>query len=198
MYGILICDFKIIENVTIVTGSGENQIHEFLEQNPIENLNLHFTVQEQPLGQANALETARDFVQGKFLVLNANDIFGPAMLPELVKKGMEEKLDVALVGREVNNPSKFGVMAFDKEGQLTGVVEKPKHELAPSNIAVIGLYFFSEKIWDALDNTPQNQTDDQLERAYSDLIAQGGGGFISYDGPFGSYKFPWDLLKLMI
>ena len=111
-------------------------------------------------------------------------------------KGINEGLDVALVGREVDEPSKFGVMAFDEHGRLTGVVEKPKPELVPSHTAVIGLYFFSEKFWEALDSTPRTQTDNQLERAYSKLIAAGTGGYKSYNGTFESYKVPWDLLKI--
>ena len=187
-------DSEMIDKVTVVVGPGENQIREFLEEFPIDGLELQFTIQEQPLGQANAVESTRDFVRGKFLVLNANDIFDPSLLTDLAKKGVEENLDVALVGREVDNPSKFGVMAFDQNGKLTGVVEKPK--IPPSKIAVIGLYFFSEKFWQVLDDTPRGETDDQFERAYSKLIENGGGGHISYSGPFESYKFPWDLLKI--
>ena len=189
-------DSKMIETVTVVVGPGENQIREFLMHNPIADLELNFVVQEKPLGQANALEMAREFLRGKFLVLNANDVFDPTLLTNLAKKGLEDDLDVALVGREVEDPSKFGVMVFDKDEKIIGVVEKPEVNSAPSKIAVVGLYFFSENFWDALDNTPQGQTDDQLERAYSKLLAKGTGGYISYNGAFESYKFPWDLLKV--
>lgn len=186
----------MVDRVVVVVGPGDQQIQEFLTQNPPPGMELHFTVQEKPLGQANALQTARGLVSGAFLALNANDIYDPALLTELARKGTHENLDVCLVGREVDEPSKFGVMSFDAQGRLTGVVEKPRPEAAPSKIAVLGLYFFSAKIWEALDATPLGQTDDQLERAYTSLIEQGGGGHIAYDGPFASYKFPWDLLTI--
>ncbi|MBN2148796.1 MAG: NTP transferase domain-containing protein [Anaerolineales bacterium] len=186
----------MVEKAVVVVGPGESQIEEYLTQNPLQGLEISFTVQEKPLGQANALETARNMVEGSFLVLNANDIYDPALLTELAQKGIGEALDVSLVGRAVDEPSKFGVMAFDGNGRLSGVVEKPRPEDAPSKIAVIGLYFFSENFWKALDATPAGQTDDQLERAYSKLIEAGGGGYIAYDGPFASYKYPWDLLAI--
>lgn len=190
-------DSGIINNVAVVIGPGDNQIRDFLEKYPIEGLEIHFTVQEQPLGQANALETTRDYIQDKFLVLNANDVFDPALLIDLATKGIENDLDVALVGREVEDASKFGIMNINKmNGRLVGVVEKPKPGSEPSNIAVVGLYFLSKNFWKALDNTPQGQTDDQFERAYSVLIANGSGGYIAYNGDFESYKFPWDLLKI--
>ncbi len=185
----------MVERVVVVVGPEDQQIHEFLAQNPPAGLELHFTVQEQPLGQANALETARGLLSGAFLALNANDIYDPALLTELARKGSQENLDVCLVGRAVDEPSKFGVMSFDKQGCLTGVVEKPQKD-PPSKIAVIGLYYFSANFWAALDATPRGNTDDQLERAYTRLIEQGGGGHIDYDGPFASYKFPWDLLTI--
>lgn len=186
----------IVERVVVVVGPGDSQIQEYLTQQPLPGLEIHFAVQQRPLGQANALQSARHLVKGSFLVLNANDIYDPALLTELARQGLKQNLDVSLVGRVVDEPSKFGVMAFNREGHLIGVVEKPRPEEAPSNMAVIGLYYFSENFWQALEHTPLTQTDDQLERAYTRLIQQGGGGYITYDGPFASYKFPWDLLAI--
>jgi UDP-N-acetylglucosamine diphosphorylase / glucose-1-phosphate thymidylyltransferase / UDP-N-acetylgalactosamine diphosphorylase / glucosamine-1-phosphate N-acetyltransferase / galactosamine-1-phosphate N-acetyltransferase len=186
----------LIEDVTVIIGPGDSAIRDYLEQGELTGLNLHFAVQEQPLGQANALLQARPTAPGPFLVLNANDIFDPALLVELAQLGMEKSLDVGLVGRVVDEPSKFGVMAFDTQGRLTGVVEKPRPEAAPSNVAVVGLYYFSAQIWAALDATPLAATDDQLERAYQKLISNGNGDYLKYDGPFATYKYPWDLLAI--
>ena len=185
-----------IDDVVLVIGPGDSLIQAHLGTGDALGMRLRYVVQEQPLGQANALLTARELVRGNFLVLNANDVFDPALIADLSCLGNGSSLDVGLVGRPVDNPNKFGVMAFDVGGRLAGVVEKPPAGQEPSNTAVVGLYYFSPNIWAALDDTPLAESDDQLERAYGKLISEGGGGYVRYDGPFASYKYPWDLLAI--
>lgn len=184
------------DEVIIVIAPGENPIREYVESKSEWPFSLKFAMQERPLGQANALLQARPAVRGDFLVLNANDIYDPTLLKDLSALGEKQSLHVGLVGREVPNPNDYGVMAFDALGRLSGVIEKPPPGKEPSNIAVLGLYYFSPDIWKALDSTPRGGTDDQLERAYQKFIEAGGGGYIKYDSYFASYKFPWHLLTI--
>jgi bifunctional UDP-N-acetylglucosamine pyrophosphorylase/glucosamine-1-phosphate N-acetyltransferase len=185
-----------IEEVIVVISPGESPIQDYLTAHNPWGFSLKFAIQEQPLGQANALLSARHLVKDNMVVMNANDIYAPSLLKELVALGEQQRLDVGLVGRRVPDPNRFGVMAFDPRGKLIGVVEKPPEGKEPSNIAVVGLYYFSPSIWKALDATPLGDTDDQLERAYQKCITDGRGDYIEYDDFFESYKFPWDLLKI--
>jgi bifunctional UDP-N-acetylglucosamine pyrophosphorylase/glucosamine-1-phosphate N-acetyltransferase len=185
-----------IEELVVVIGPGENAIQEYLGDGSQIGFKLKFAVQQKPLGQANALLAARDYITQDILVLNANDIYDAKLLSELTQLGQSQSLDVALVGRVVDEPNKFGVMKLNSDGKLIGVVEKPPKGEEPSNIAVLGLYYFSTAIWRAIDNTPMGETDDQFERAYQKLIKPSGNDFISYEGPFESYKYPWDLFAL--
>ena len=185
-----------IRELVIVTSPGENSIRNYLGNGERFGFDLKYAIQEKPLGQANALLSARDFVSEDMLVLNANDIYDHRLLSELVQLGQGEALDVALVGREVTEPNKFGVMKLNSVRKVVGVVEKPEKGEEPSNIAVVGLYYFSPKIWDGLDSTPIGKTDDQFERAYQKLICPTGNDFISYNGPFETYKYSWDLFAI--
>lgn len=185
-----------IEELVIVTGPGENAIQDYLGDGKDIGLKLKYAVQEKPLGQANALLSARKYVTEDMLVLNANDIYDADLLSKLVRLGQGNSLDIALVGREVDEPNKFGVMNLNSDGKLIGVIEKPSKGQEPSNVAVIGLYYLSSKIWNVLDNTPIGETDDQYERAYQKLIRPSGNDFLSYDGSFVSYKYPWDLFSI--
>lgn len=185
-----------IKELVVVTGPGENAIQDYLGDGSEVGFNLKFAIQEKPLGQANAVLAARDYIREDILVLNANDIYDSSLLSELTQLGQTHSLDVGLVGREVDEPNKFGVMNLNSDGKLIGVVEKPPKGQEPSRIAVIGLYYFSTKIWDAIDNTPLGETDDQFERAYQKLIKPSGNDFVAYKGPFESYKYPWDLFAI--
>jgi len=185
-----------IEELVVVVGPGENAIQDYLGDGREIGLKLKFVIQENPLGQANALLAARDHIREDIVVLNASDIYDASLLSELTQLGQRNSLDVALVGRVVDEPNKFGVMQLNADGKLIGVVEKPPKGQEPSNIAVIGLYYFSTGIWKAIDSTPIGETDDQFERAYQKLIKPSGNDFISYEGPFESYKYPWDLFAI--
>ncbi|MCC6499687.1 MAG: NTP transferase domain-containing protein [Anaerolineales bacterium] len=185
-----------VQELVIVISPGENAIEEYLGDGSQFDLRLKYAIQEKPLGQANALLSAREHLSEDILVMNANDIYDYRLLSELAQLGQRKSLDVALAGREVVEPNKFGVMVLNSNKQLVGVIEKPQKGAEPSNIAVIGLYYFSPKVWDVLDSTPIGETDDQFERAYQKLIRPAGNDFISYNGPFETYKYPWDLFAI--
>ena len=87
-------------------------------------------------------------------------------------------------------------MRLDSSGRLLGVVEKPMPGTEPSDIAVLGMYLFSHRVFDCIKATPPGTTDDQLERAYQRLIDDGTAQYVRYDGAFEAFKYPWDLLRL--
>ena len=56
----------------------------------------------------------------------------------------------ALVGREVDDPERFGVAVFDENKQLVDIVEKPSNP--PSSFAIGGIYLYDETFWERLDS----------------------------------------------
>ena len=54
-----------------------------------------------------------------------------------------------LVGRDVEDPERFGVAEFDESGNLIGIIEKPENP--PSSFAIGGIYLFDETFWNRLD-----------------------------------------------
>ena len=192
-----------VEEAIIVIGPGESQIREYIEAKTDLPFPVRFTIQEQPLGQANAMSTARPYLQDNFLVLNANDIYDPALLTDLTAKAAAESWDVGLVGQTREDYWNYGVMRLDGQHKLVGVVEKPPRDSQiESGVIVLGIYYFSPRIWSALDETPIQEKDDQLERAYQKLITHHNSGYIQYDanehysGKFASYKYPWHLFDI--
>ena len=103
-------------------------------------LRLDYIVQPRPEGLAQAYLLARDFLAGapSAMILGDNLFFGPD-LPEHLARADARGAGATVFGYHVADPERYGVLAFDKAGQVTGIVEKPK---APaSNFAVTGLYF---------------------------------------------------------
>lgn len=185
-----------ITDLIIVTGPNQEPFKNYFGQGDDFGVEIKYTIQHEPLGQANAVLTAENMVHSHFFVLNANDIFEPQLLTEVMTRADEYKANLALVGRKVDEPWRFGVMGFDDDGKLISVVEKPPVGQEPSNVAVVGVYYFSPDIFQCIRDTPAGKTDDQYERAYQLLIDRGQGTHIEYDGLFESYKFPWNLLTI--
>lgn len=113
---------------------------------------VHFTYAEQPSpdGLAQAFTIGADFIGNDCacLVLGDNIFQGPgftALLKEAVRTAEEDK-KATVFGYWVNDPERYGVAEFDKCGNCLSIEEKPEHP--KSNYAVVGLYFYPNKVVD--------------------------------------------------
>jgi len=182
-----------IDDLIIVTGRDPREIQDYFGTGERLAVRIRYTTQEKPLGMANALQTAEHLLEDRFFMLNGNDISEPYLLTDALKKAQGTEGDMVLVGREMDKPWKFGVFKFE-DGKVTAVVEKPAMGEEPSNVVVVGVYFFSRLIFDYIARTPLSNY--QLEMAYQGLIDEGNVEFVPYDGGFESFKYPWDLLTM--
>jgi UDP-N-acetylglucosamine diphosphorylase / glucose-1-phosphate thymidylyltransferase / UDP-N-acetylgalactosamine diphosphorylase / glucosamine-1-phosphate N-acetyltransferase / galactosamine-1-phosphate N-acetyltransferase len=185
-----------ITDLIIIIGPNQEQIQRHFGDGSNFGVKIQYAFQAEPLGQANAVQQAEGLINSHFFVLNANDVFDPRLLQEVVARAQAGQANLALVGRKVSEPWRFGVMRFDATKRLVGVIEKPPAGQEPSDVAVVGVYYFSPDIFQCIRATPQGQTDDQFERAYQLLIDRGQAVHIEYEGLFESYKFPWNLLTI--
>ena len=111
---------------------------------------FEYAEQPSPDGLAQAFIIGRDFIgnDAACLVLGDN-IFHGAGFSQLLHQavGTAEKDGKATVfGYWVNDPERYGVAEFDKQGNCLSIEEKPEHP--KSNYAVVGLYFYPNKVVD--------------------------------------------------
>lgn len=122
---------------------------------------ISYTRQKQALGLGHAIYQAKDFVgRDAFAVLLADDVIDaetPA-LQQLID--VYEKYDAPVIATmqiQDETISRFGVIDADEveDGvfKIKSIVEKPKYEDAPSDMAVIGRYIFTPELFDALEKT---------------------------------------------
>lgn len=105
---------------------------------------LRYTVQPSPDGLAQAFLLGGDFLAGDAcaMILGDNIFYGNG-LRRLLKAAVvnaQERKRATIFGYYVSDPERFGVVAFDENGTVTGIEEKP--ETPRSNYAVTGLYFY--------------------------------------------------------
>ncbi|MBS4913641.1 MAG: UTP--glucose-1-phosphate uridylyltransferase GalU [Veillonella sp.] len=199
-----------IEEILIITGRNKRAIEDHfdtsveLEQllqqqgkkkqldmvRRLADVKTHFIRQKAPRGLGDAIYCAKAFVENEpFAVLLGDDVVYNPEYPCL-----KQLVDVYNVHNGVvlgtqrvpeERISSYGIisgdMIEDNLYKVNGLVEKPKKELAPSNLAVLGRYILTPEIFEALENTP---LDAGNELQLTDAIAQLNGSVyaLAYDG----------------
>ena len=113
-------------------------------------INLQYAEQPSPDGLAQAFIIGREFIGNDCacLVLGDNIFHGNGFLPLLEEavRSAEEDQKATVFGYWVSDPERYGVAEFDKDGNCLSIEEKPAHP--KSNYAVVGLYFYPNKVVD--------------------------------------------------
>lgn len=117
-------------------------------------LNLSFAEQPSPDGLAQAFIIGEKFIgnDSVCLVLGDNIFYGAGftgLLKESVRNA-EKDNKATVFGYFVNDPERYGVAEFDKDGNCLSIEEKPEHP--KSNYAVVGLYFYPNSVVEIAKN----------------------------------------------
>lgn len=168
-----------IEDIIIVTGKGKRAIEDHfdnsfeLEQNLIEKgkfellsevqkssqmADIHYIRQKEPKGLGHAIWCARKFIGNEpFAVLLGDDIVQAEKpcLKQLIEQ--YERYQASVLGVQkvpMEEVSRYGIVNGNEIGErffsVNNLVEKPKMEEAPSNLAIMGRYILNPRIFDIL------------------------------------------------
>jgi len=146
-------------------------------------MNLQYAVQPSPDGLAQAFLIGEDFIgnDATTLVLGDNIFFGYSLSSQL-QQSAASTTGATVFAYRVSDPSRYGVVAFDRKGKAVNIEEKPKQP--QSSYAVTGLYFYDNQVVDIakavkpsprgeLEITDVNQT--YLDRGELDVQIMGRG-----------------------
>ena len=139
---------------------------------------VHFEYAEQPSpdGLAQAFIIGREFIgnDSACLVLGDNIFYGNGltkMLKEAVARA-EEDNKATVFGYWVSDPERYGVAEFDKEGNCLSIEEKPVKP--KSNYAVVGLYFYPNKVVDVAKNIkPSERNELEITNVNQEFLKAG-------------------------
>jgi len=110
-------------------------------------LTIDYAVQPSPDGLAQAFIIGADFIgeDRVTLVLGDNIFYGNSLVTQLTQASQQET-GATVFAYPVKDPERYGVVAFDAEGNATSIEEKPQNPL--SRYAVTGLYFYDHDVVD--------------------------------------------------
>ena len=108
---------------------------------------LSYAAQPSPDGLAQAFLIGRDFIGGRrsTLILGDNIFYGHDV-PDSLRRAAARELGATIFAYHVNDPRRYGVVEFAKDGRPLSIVEKPAEPR--SNYAVTGLYFYDGRVVD--------------------------------------------------
>ena len=111
-------------------------------------IKLNYEVQKEPKGLAQAFIIGKEFIgdNSVCLILGDNIFHGHSLssILENAIKNVKENNKSTVFGYYVNDPSRYGVVDFDENGNAKSIEEKPKDP--KSNYAVVGLYFYTNDV----------------------------------------------------
>jgi glucose-1-phosphate thymidylyltransferase len=127
------------EIAIITTPQDQDQFRRLLGDGGQWGMDFTYIAQARPEGLAQAYLLAADFLggAGSTMVLGDNVFYGHG-LPEMLQAAGARERGGTVFGYQVRDPERYGVVAFDADGRVTSIEEKP--ERPKSNFAVTGLY----------------------------------------------------------
>ena len=124
--------------------------HQLLGDGSKLGCNFQYEVQPRPEGLAQAFVIGRQFIgDDKVALILGDNIFYGDGLEELLR-GNSDPDGGVVFAYHVNDPERYGVVEFDSQGKVISIEEKP--QMAKSNYAVPGLYFYDNEVVDIAKN----------------------------------------------
>ncbi|WP_087036107.1 glucose-1-phosphate thymidylyltransferase [Thermococcus litoralis] len=139
-----------VHDIGIIVGPNADQVKKTVLSREWD-ANIEFIYQGDPKGLAHAILVAREFLgDDDFVMYLGDNILREGIVRHLehFKKG---NFDASILLQEVPNPQQFGVAELSEDGKtIKRLIEKPK--VPPSNLALVGIYFFKPVIHEAVRN----------------------------------------------
>ena len=139
-----------IHEIGIIGGPNIDQVKEMVLSTEWD-AEIDFIYQGEPRGLAHAILVAREFLGDDDFVMYLGDNILREGIVRHRKHFEENDYDASILLQEVPNPRQFGVAELSEDGRtIKRLVEKPKDP--PSNLALVGIYFFKPVIHEAVRN----------------------------------------------
>ncbi|MGA3111979.1 MAG: bifunctional sugar-1-phosphate nucleotidylyltransferase/acetyltransferase [Candidatus Bathyarchaeia archaeon] len=186
-----------ISEAVIVTHYMGDAIREYFGDGEKLGLDLTYIEQKKVLGTGNATAVAEPYVEGDFVLVYGDLLFGADVVKDTLKV-FEQGKTAAVVGVvPVDNPESYGIIELDQKKRVKRIVEKPAAAKAPSNFANAGVYVFSTEVFNKIRQTKASARGEwELTDAVTLLAKEDGivlAAELSKDEWFDVGR-PWDLL----
>lgn len=162
-----------IKEVAIVLGeTGREEIKDYFGDGSEFGVDITYIYQGRPLGLGHAVGCARDFVGDEPFVVYLGDDLVQNSIAEFVDDFDGDEYAGAIAVQRVDEPSRYGIVNTDSEGDIIGVIEKPNEP--PTNLAGVGIFILTPSIFDKIELIePSWRNEIELSDAEQRLLDEG-------------------------
>ena len=176
-----------INDIAIVIGDVyPDKVKEYYGDGKNLDVKFSYIFQDNPKGISHAIGLCKDFVKDeKFVVYLGDNVLRKDLL-DYTKKFQKANSDAMILLCEVDDPSRFGIAELDENKKtIKKIIEKPKSPI--SNLAVIGVYFLTPKIFEIIKKLKPSWRD-ELEITDALQMLMDEGNTVEYDTVTGWWK----------
>jgi len=153
-YGIEAIRDAGIQDIAIVVGDTAEEVKAAVGDGSRFGARITYIKQDAPLGLAHAVKISRDYMGSDSFVMYLGDNLLSGGIRNLVDEFTRGKFDAQILLTRVKNPGDFGVAELSGD-RVVGLEEKPKHPR--SDYALVGVYMFTPRIFEATDRIKPSQ-----------------------------------------
>ena len=176
----------IVDAVVLVVGYRAEMIRDAFGTE-YKGMALDYVLQTEQLGTGHAIHQCGSRVDGPFLAMNGDDLYAREDIERLAQ------MEHAALVKKVEDPRPYGIYEVTEDGRAVRIIEKPKELF--SNLANIGAYKFTPKVFDVLSRTaPSERGEIEITSAIQILAAEGDFFVTEAKGYWLPLGYPWHLL----
>ena len=138
----------VVEVGIVISPETGNAIREAVGDGSLWQMRIEYILQSEPLGLAHAVKVAAPYLGVDSFVMYLGDNLIGSGIRAYREKFEASAAAASILLKEVENPSSFGIAEIDQNQRVVRLVEKPKEP--KSKLALVGIYFFTSAIHDAI------------------------------------------------
>lgn len=165
-----------IDEIVLSLNYRPERIQEVFGDGSALGIRLHYGVEPEPLGTGGAIRFAAGDYRGEPLVVFNGDVFTSVDMPALLALHRDRQARATIVLTPVDNPSAYGLVETDADGNVTAFVEKPKPEEVRCNTINAGIYVLDP---DLLERIPLGAPS-SVERDYFPSLIRDRHAFVAH------------------
>ena len=188
---------RLTEFVIVANPQNISKIENIVSSVP--GIKVELAIQKEPLGIADALNSASHLLDGDIIVVNPNDIFEGSAYTRLIQARNTGSAVSYLLAYEVKDYFPGGYLVVDSKSELKLIVEKPERGKEPSNLVNILVHLHTDpKRLLQYAETAKNSRDDVYECALDAIIKDKGTiKVIPHSGFWAPIKYPWHIFPVV-
>lgn len=158
-----------LDEIVISTCYKSNCIQDYIGNGKKFGLKIDYISEDIPLGTGGAIKNAEEFFNDTFIILNS-DIVCNIPYDKFIKYHKDSHAAASIAMTEVDDPSQYGVIEFDKYNYISAFKEKPKKGETNSKWINAGIYVFEPEV---LNEIPKNKVVSIEKETYPLLLSKG-------------------------